>query len=462
MCSVDGDTIYVQAPNDGTFSPGPATLRIRLANAQVFTFPYSFIAWYPPKDGLPGGLAVTAPEGVHYPESVAYAGPIDGLKRHRPTHEPPVHNEEWPQPRVNHDRAHQLCRPVSAPIKIKVVEAMSEKPYETGVLCEGKAAYLGREDIVFREMPDALKGQTFVRGADSDVAATGANFLVMQLTAPSDLFLLWDERGLPKMGGTMPAWVDSGFVDTGSVVWLSAGPMVVLRSRMPVSGPIYLGGSSAYPGKGAVNNYIAVVAAAGAISGTSERRGGSEEGGVQTVQTWVKKTQQSGALDLQVLLYKDNQHLIVRTRQNPFPKGRGYFRITAVDYTPLTTRGAGPETQAEIGQLVAYGEVADIDPGAHSHQYSTYSLVFCKCTRTLTFRICDRVRGLPRRDHRRHGCQRVSGGHQVGGADNVSGNGSSRRRCTAPSRCASRWLVPRGPSHAQSRPLRWLTRQCGL
>ncbi len=377
----------MQAPNDGTFNPGPSTLRIRLANAQVFTFPYAFIAWYPPKDGLPGGLAVTAPEGVHYPQSVAYAGPIDGLKRHRPTHEPPVHNEEWPQARANHEGAHDLCRPVSAPVKIKVVEAMSEKPYETRVLCEGKIAYLGRKDIVFREVPDALKGQTYVRGADSDVGATGANFLVMQLAAPSDIFLLWDQRGLPKMGGKLPAWVDSGFVDTGSVVWLSAGPMVVLRSRMPVSGPIYLGGSSAYPGKGAVNNYIAVVAAAGAISGTGERGGGSEEGGVPTVQTWVKKTQQSGALDLQVLLYKDNQHLIVRTSQNPFPKGRGYFRITTVDDTPLNTRGAGPETQAEVGQLVAYGEVADLDPGAHSHKYSTIQFLFSKCTMTLTFEI---------------------------------------------------------------------------
>jgi len=353
--SSDGETIYVQAPNDGTFEPGPATLRLRLANAQVFTFPYSFIAWYPPKDGLPGGLAVTAPEGVHYPESVAYAGPIDGLKRHRPAHELPVHNEEWPQRRAPRHGDTQ-CVPVAAPVRIKVVEAMSAKPYETGVLCEGKTAYLDKTDIVFREIPDALKGQTFVRGADSDVTATGANFLVMQLAAPTDLFLLWDERGLPKMGGKLPAWVDSGFVDTGSVVWLSAGPMVVLRSKMPVSGPIYLGGTGAYPGKGAVNSYIAVVAGAGAISGTGERGGGSQEGGVET---WVKKPQQSGALDLQVLLYKDNQHLVVRTSQNPFPKGRGYLRITAVDYAP----GAGPEDQASVGQLVAYGEVADIEPG---------------------------------------------------------------------------------------------------
>ena len=60
--SSDGQTIYIQAPNDGTFEPGPSSLRLRLANAQSFTFPYAFIAWYPPKGGLPGGLAVTAPE----------------------------------------------------------------------------------------------------------------------------------------------------------------------------------------------------------------------------------------------------------------------------------------------------------------------------------------------------------------------------------------------------------------
>ena len=60
--SSDGQTVYIQAPNDGTFEPGPSSLRLRLANAQSFTFPYAFIAWYPPKGGLPGGLAVTAPE----------------------------------------------------------------------------------------------------------------------------------------------------------------------------------------------------------------------------------------------------------------------------------------------------------------------------------------------------------------------------------------------------------------
>ena len=223
--SSDGETIYMQAPNDGTFEPGPSSLRLRLANAQSFTYPYAFIAWYPAKDGLPGGLAVTAPDGVHYPSNVAYAGPMDGLKRNRPA-EPPVRNEQWPkEPSPDHSR----CTPVSAPVKIKVVEAMSENAYATGVMCVNKAAYEDKPDEVFRQVPDALKGQTFVRGANSDVKATGANFLAMQLALPSDLFLLWDERGLAKQGGKLPAWVDSGFVDTGSVVWLSGGPMAVLR-----------------------------------------------------------------------------------------------------------------------------------------------------------------------------------------------------------------------------------------
>lgn len=124
---------------------------------------------------------------------------------------------------------------------------------------------------------------------------------------------------------------------------------------MPVSGPVYLGGASAFPGAGAVNNYIVVVAAAGAISGDEGEAGARGTG----VDTWVKKPQQSGALDLQVLLYKDNQNLVVRSSGNPFPKGRGYFRITEVDFEP----GEGPENQAEVGQLVAFGEVFDIEPG---------------------------------------------------------------------------------------------------
>ena len=348
--SSDGNTIYVQAPNDGTFAPGPSTFRLRLANAQSFTFPYAYIAWYGPKDGLPGGLAVTAPEGVHYPDTVAYAGPIDGLKRHRPQ-ETSVRNEEWSQQPPRHSRKSQ-CTPVSPPVKIMVVEAMSETAYSSSSMCNGEAAYTDKTTIVFRQVPDALEGQTFVRGADSDVSATGANFVSMQLAVPSDIFLLWDERGMPKHGGKLPAWVESGFVDTGSVVWLSGGPMVVLRSRMPVSGPVYLGGAHAFPSNGAVNNYIIVVAAAGAISG------GRTDAG-HTTASWVVPLGQNGPLDLQVLLYKDNQNLVVRANGNPFPKGRGYFRISDVDFAP----GASEEEQAEVGQLVAYGEVSEIEPG---------------------------------------------------------------------------------------------------
>ncbi len=119
--------------------------------------------------------------------------------------------------------------------------------------------------------------------------------------------MLWDERGVAKRGGKLPAWVDSGFVDTGSVVWLSGGPMVVLRSRMPVSGPIYLGGCRAFPGAGAVNNYVLVVAAAGALSGDSTS--GNAPSRHTSIDTWVRQPAQTDALDLQVLLYKDSQVL---------------------------------------------------------------------------------------------------------------------------------------------------------
>ncbi len=55
---------------------------------------------------------------------------------------------------------------MSAPVKIEVVEAMSEKAYSAATLCTNKAAYGDRRDLVFREVPDALLGQTFVLGAD--------------------------------------------------------------------------------------------------------------------------------------------------------------------------------------------------------------------------------------------------------------------------------------------------------
>ena len=131
--SSDGKTIYVQAPNDGTFEPGPSKLRLRLSNAQVFTFPYSFISWYPPRRGLPGGLAVTAPRRVYYPDTAAYAGPMDGVSTSRGD-EYRVHNERWPE-RPPHQRA---CEPASRPVKIAVVEALSVKLYSVGRVCEGE------------------------------------------------------------------------------------------------------------------------------------------------------------------------------------------------------------------------------------------------------------------------------------------------------------------------------------
>ena len=351
--SSDGKTIYVQAPNDGTFEPGPSSVRLRLGNAQVFTFPYSSIAWHPPADGQPGGLAVTAPQGVHFPQGASYAGPVGGFSPSRPPEQQADTVPKEAKP-TSQPRDHVRCSPVAAPIKIAAIEAMSAKAYTTAALCIGDRAYLDETELVFRQVPTALQGQTFVRGSESDVEATGADFLVIHLPEPSDLFLLWDERGLPKMGGKLPAWADAAFLDTGDVVWLSGGPMVVLRSRMPVSGPVYLGGAQAFPGVGAVDNYIVVVAAAGALTGVRQDSSDKERA---TAGTWVQESRLPRALDLRVLLYRDAQHLVVRVDHDPFRKGPGFLRVTGVNVQ------SGSEGQAQVGQVLEYAEITDIEPG---------------------------------------------------------------------------------------------------
>ena len=350
--SSDGQTIYVQAPNDGTFEPGPSKLRLRLSNAQVFTFPYSFISWYPPRRGLPGGLAVTAPRRVYYPDTAAYAGPMDGVSTSRGD-EYRVHNERWPE-RPPHQRA---CEPASRPVKIAVVEALSVKLYSVARLCEGEAVYSDEPGLVFRSVLAALKGQAFVRGADSDVAAESSSFLSLQLPSPSNLFLLWDERGLPRRGGQLPAWVDGAYVDTGAVMLLSGAAMGVLRSRMPQSGPVYLGGARARPGAGAVHNYVVVVTKAGARSSRSEVE--SKEAGVRT---WMRTPVPVGALDLQVLV-SCPEELFVGTASGSqvaqeFPDGgQGYFRIAETgDVKAEDASVCGRESK---GARVAKGEVEE-------------------------------------------------------------------------------------------------------
>ena len=110
---------------------------------------------------------------------------------------------------------------------------------------------------------------------------------------------------------------------------------------MPVSGPVYMGGAHAFPSSGAIHNYIAVVTKVNANL-VKSRDDTAWQG---SVGTWTKRPFPMGALDMHVILYnKDRQSLIVRTSVNPFPSGRGYFRITQVDFEP----GEGPENQAEV------------------------------------------------------------------------------------------------------------------
>eukprot|EP00961_Rhodomonas_salina_P154838 2085660-Rhodomonas_salina.1 len=243
------------------------------------------------------------------------------------------------------------------------VASKGAEPPQAGTACASERLYLDRGDSeVFRELPAVLQGQAFVRAADADVGAGGARFLSLEVDAPAYVFLLWDEEGLPAQGGALPAWVASGFKDTGLVAWTSGGPMAVLKSLMPVSGPVFLGGCSAAPGKGARRNYLAVLVRASPAASGWARREEAERAGEGS--TWVKELR-TGRAGLAVLMYLDPATLLVHANFNPLPPGPGYMRVlrAAAGDGGAAAAWAGTAGTAEVGQLVAYGSVSEVEKG---------------------------------------------------------------------------------------------------
>jgi hypothetical protein len=133
------------------------------------------------------------------------------------------------------------------------ITATSGRTYERGTLAVGQLPYTDRA-YTFTQIPAALTGQEYIRTANADKALTGANFLTFTLTAPADVYVLWDNRY------ARPSWLpSSSWVDTGLTVTATdqTGTLIrrVYRRSYP-AGTVSLNGNGL--SQGVMYNVVAV------------------------------------------------------------------------------------------------------------------------------------------------------------------------------------------------------------
>ena len=345
----DGAWILVAAPNDGTLAPGPGKLRLRTSDDFEMAFPYSYIAVEPAKDGRPAGLKIEAPAGVAYPATGVFVGPLQGVAPQGGAgwRAATAHNEQWPEAKAGEG---SVCRPSTPKVGVAAVESEGSVPPKTGTLCIDEPIFADRKEPVVRSIPGPLIGQTMVMQGDTDRFAAGSTTLSLSLREPAYVFLIWDARGTPEGGGVLPAWVQGSYTLTGEHVLTSGGPLVVLRSSLPLTGEVYLGGLSAPPSRGAEYNYLVAVVEAGAAA--QWRAGASPGTDGELGESWLVPEEGKDHVPLRVLMYDSPGKLLLRTeQQDALKRDGGMLRV--VDGGEVTRTGA----------LVAYSKAEPISEG---------------------------------------------------------------------------------------------------
>jgi WD40 repeat protein len=95
------------------------------------------------------------------------------------------------------------------------ITASSGRTYQRGTLAVDQLPYTDRT-YTFTQVPAALTGQEYIRTANADKALTGANFLTFTLTAPADVYVLWDNRYARPSWLPSSSWTDTGLTVTAT------------------------------------------------------------------------------------------------------------------------------------------------------------------------------------------------------------------------------------------------------
>jgi hypothetical protein len=127
--------------------------------------------------------------------------------------------------------------------------------YQKDTLGAGSLTYTDRA-YTFTSVPSLLEGQEFIRSANDDKTAAGADYLTFSLAADATVFVLFDDRV-----ATLPAWLNDG---TWSLTADKVGTTDITRriyQKQYHAGTVRLGGNAGAPMAGAASNYnVAAVA----------------------------------------------------------------------------------------------------------------------------------------------------------------------------------------------------------
>jgi hypothetical protein len=127
---------------------------------------------------------------------------------------------------------------------------------DTSGVSAGGRVYIDRT-YSYNTVPPAIEGAVYIRTANNDKNAANASFLSFSVNQDVTVYVVYDVRGTPAQGGSLPNWL-SGWTDTG----LTMGTTDMARrvySRDFVAGTVSLGGNMAAGARGAESNYTVVI-----------------------------------------------------------------------------------------------------------------------------------------------------------------------------------------------------------
>ena len=291
----------------------------------------------------------------------------------------------------------RLGSPAAAPARVKdalrgAVGGAGEEPaaLPVGRLVPGARLYTDA-DAEFLALPAALSGQPFVRAAEKDAAAAAADFMTLELAAPSDVYVLTaaEEDAAPK-------WLASGFEKTELSVDTTLGHLDVWRSKEPVDGAAVLGGNEGAapamyvatavarqrPASAAPGNLVVAVRPApqaarvgdaplfGAGAGGAGAAGGTAAG--------AEESEYPAPSALAVFpvahVSEDKKTLVVQAAPDaPFAAAPGKLELTTAGGARLdaayTAMAPMPALECKVAEVAADGKSATLVPaaGAEAH-----------------------------------------------------------------------------------------------
>ncbi|MCC6301283.1 MAG: sulfatase-like hydrolase/transferase [Gammaproteobacteria bacterium] len=128
-------------------------------------------------------------------------------------------------------------------------------PYKENLMEPGDPYYVDQVYPINGPIPAALAHGRWILTGNLDKNAANSDYLSFNIPAPATLYVAYDANAV-----TLPSWLSSGFVDSGSRIYTSnpSAPEMKLYRKDNASGNIVLGGANA-TANGALANYIAIV-----------------------------------------------------------------------------------------------------------------------------------------------------------------------------------------------------------